>query len=253
MSSYRAKSVAPEAARDSVDGTRFQVKFREPENLHISKADERYSDISDLSSQKTRTSNPSTPLNQQPAVPSVPYKYEKVIEVPSPSSSSFPGGINPIYLPSVEKPVKVYSFPTPDKVVMEAPTILSLIIEKVEPTKPVYQKFHRKKKVLAEKVFRARMNDLMKTLETFDPMDHVKSTIQRAKQEWSVNLAPSGKKKYPHWSELMDLEELYGVEKSDYIDKRAGLPDEETAQKIAQKRKEYLIKYSLNPKSEKPS
>ena len=42
-----------------------------------------------------------------------------------------------------------------------------------------YQKFHRKKKVLAEKVFRAQMNDLMKTLETFDPMEHVKSTIKR--------------------------------------------------------------------------
>jgi len=238
----------------------------------------------------------STPVGQQPSVPCVPYKYDRIIEAPSPSSSSFPGIINPVYLPSMEKPVKVYSFPTPDKVVMEAPTILNLIIEKVEPTKPLvpltdpknstitpmmagprmltirrkkmkkhkrrkrrkrdyfqYQKFHRKKKVLAEKVFRARMNELMKTLETFDPMEHIQSTIKRAKQEWSVNLAPSGKKKYPHWSKLMTLEELYGIEKSDYIDKRAGLPDEETAQKIAQKRKEYLMKYSLNSKSDKSS
>ena len=43
----------------------------------------------------------------------------------------------PLYCPTLEKPVKVYSFPTPDKVIMEAPTIISLIIEKVEPTKPV--------------------------------------------------------------------------------------------------------------------
>uniref|UniRef100_A0AC34RFN0 Mitochondrial mRNA-processing protein COX24 C-terminal domain-containing protein n=1 Tax=Panagrolaimus sp. JU765 TaxID=591449 RepID=A0AC34RFN0_9BILA len=238
----------------------------------------------------------STPLNQQPMIPNVPFQQNRIIEPPIPSSSSFPGVNNPIHLPTVDKPVKVYSFPTPDKVVMEAPTILNLIIEKIEPVQPItpindpnrnvvipvyagprmltirrkkmkkhkrrkrfdrdyfkYQKYHRQKKIKAEKLFRAKMNEMMQTLETFDPMEHVKSTIQRAKQEWSTNLTVSGKKKYPHWSELMALEELYGIEPNDYIEKSAGLPDEEIAHQIAQKRQEYLLKYSLKPKSDKTS
>uniref|UniRef100_A0AC35GL47 Mitochondrial mRNA-processing protein COX24 C-terminal domain-containing protein n=1 Tax=Panagrolaimus sp. PS1159 TaxID=55785 RepID=A0AC35GL47_9BILA len=201
------------------------------------------------------------------------------------------GKILPIYCPTAQRPVKVYSFPTPNKVIIEAPTILSLLIEKVEPLTSIvpvvdpnqsnklpmiagprmltirrkkmkkhkrrkrfdrdwfkYQKYHRQKKIKAEKVFRARMNDLMKTLETFDPMEHVKDTIKRAKREWSTDLTPSGKKKYPHWSELMTLEELYNVEKSDYIDKRAGLPNEEDAQQIAQLRQKYDLLYSRKTK-----
>ena len=42
-----------------------------------------------------------------------------------------------------------------------------------------YQKYHRQKKIKAEKVFRARMNELMKTLENFDPLEHVNDTIKR--------------------------------------------------------------------------
>uniref|UniRef100_A0A7E4VQX2 Nucleolar protein 16 n=1 Tax=Panagrellus redivivus TaxID=6233 RepID=A0A7E4VQX2_PANRE len=109
-----------------------------------------------------------------------------------------------------------------------------------------YQKYHRQKKLKAEKVFRVRMNEMMKTLESFDPMEHVQDTIKRAQRQWSTDLTPSGKKKYPHWSELMALEELYDVPKDDYIDKRAGLPSEEDAQKIAHLRKQYELKYSRN-------
>jgi hypothetical protein len=202
-------------------------------------------------------------------------------------SPVLPGNIQPLYCPTIQRPVKVYSFPTPDKVIVEAPTILSLIIEKVEPLKPVapivdpsqsnilpmiagprmltirrkkmkkhkrkkrfdrdwfkYQKYHRQKKMKAEKIFRVRMNDLMKTLETFDPMEHVADTIKRAKREWSNDLTPAGKKKYPHWHELMTLEELYDIEKSDYIDKRAGLANEEDSQQIEQLGKKYNLQYS---------
>lgn len=40
MSSFRAKSVAPDIGRDSGDSTRFQVKFREPESIYIPMLDE---------------------------------------------------------------------------------------------------------------------------------------------------------------------------------------------------------------------
>uniref|UniRef100_A0A183FCN0 39S ribosomal protein L52, mitochondrial n=1 Tax=Heligmosomoides polygyrus TaxID=6339 RepID=A0A183FCN0_HELPZ len=57
-----------------------------------------------------------------------------------------------------------------------------------------------------------------------------------AKKEWSDELAPTGRKLYPHWSRLMSLEELYGLPKTDYIDKKAGLAGEEDAEKIRQLR-----------------
>ncbi|KAH7706742.1 Protein Y54G9A.7, partial [Aphelenchoides avenae] len=66
-----------------------------------------------------------------------------------------------------------------------------------------------------------------------------------AKQEWSLEVAPTGRKKYPHWSQLMTIEELFSVDKGDYIDKRAGLPNEEDAAKLAAMRAEYIKKYVL--------
>lgn len=57
------------------------------------------------------------------------------------------------------------------------------------------------------------------------------------------NVAPSGRRKYPHWSTLITLEELYGLPPSDYIDKKAGLAGEEDREKIRQLKKEYDEKY----------
>ncbi|MCP9261305.1 hypothetical protein DINM_004681 [Dirofilaria immitis] len=37
------------------------------------------------------------------------------------------------------------------------------------------------------------------------------------------NVSPSGRRKYPHWSTLITLEELYGLPATDYIVKEAGL------------------------------
>ncbi|EYC44951.1 hypothetical protein Y032_0444g1562 [Ancylostoma ceylanicum] len=65
------------------------------------------------------------------------------------------------------------------------------------------------------------------------------STILSAKKEWSDELAPTGRKRYPHWSRLMSLEELYGIPKGDYIDKKAGLAGEEDAAKIKQLKMDY--------------
>ncbi|KAK0390372.1 hypothetical protein QR680_019328 [Steinernema hermaphroditum] len=106
-----------------------------------------------------------------------------------------------------------------------------------------YAKYHREKKLRAEREFRARMKDILNELETFNPMDYVNDTIRSAKREWSTKIAPSSKKLYPHWSQLVSLEELYGLEKSDYIDKRAGLPTEEDREQIARLKEEYRKKY----------
>lgn len=43
----------------------------------------------------------------------------------------------------------------------------------------------------------------------------------------------------------MTLEELYGIEKSDYIDKRYGLPNQEDNAKIAHIKADYNKKYII--------
>ncbi|KHN88132.1 hypothetical protein Tcan_16000 [Toxocara canis] len=106
-----------------------------------------------------------------------------------------------------------------------------------------YAKYHREKKLKAEKAFRARMKELLEELNSFSPEDYVKDIIQRAKREWITELAPSGRKLYPHWSSLMSIEELYGLPKSDYIDKRAGLPGEEDRERIRQLKIEYYRQF----------
>lgn len=102
-----------------------------------------------------------------------------------------------------------------------------------------YQKYHREKKLRAEREFTKRMKAHLAELEAFDPEKYVEDTIARAKREWSDELAPTGRRLYPHWSRLMSLEELYGIPKSDYIDKRAGLSSEEDRERIKQLRDEY--------------
>uniref|UniRef100_A0AC35TS41 DUF1713 domain-containing protein n=1 Tax=Rhabditophanes sp. KR3021 TaxID=114890 RepID=A0AC35TS41_9BILA len=110
-----------------------------------------------------------------------------------------------------------------------------------------YQKYHREKKIKAERKFRQQMDALTKDVEEFNPMAFVTETIATAKQEWKNDLAPTGRKKYPHWSQLMAIEELYGLENQVYIDKRFGYPGEEGAHKSQHLMKEYL-KYEKDPK-----
>lgn len=106
-----------------------------------------------------------------------------------------------------------------------------------------YQKYHREKKLRAEREFVRRMKAYLAELHSFDPEKYVEETIAAAKKEWSDELAPTGRKLYPHWSRLMSLEELYGLPKSDYIDKKAGYPSEEDMEKIKQLRIEYENKF----------
>lgn len=57
------------------------------------------------------------------------------------------------------------------------------------------------------------------------------------------DISLSGRRKYPHWSTLITLEELYGLPQTDYIVKEAGLAGEEDREKIRQLKKEYDLKY----------
>uniref|UniRef100_A0A0K0DD83 Mitochondrial mRNA-processing protein COX24 C-terminal domain-containing protein n=1 Tax=Angiostrongylus cantonensis TaxID=6313 RepID=A0A0K0DD83_ANGCA len=104
-----------------------------------------------------------------------------------------------------------------------------------------YQKYHREKKLRRE--FVRRMKAHLAELQSFEPEKYVEDTIATAKKEWSDELAPTGRKLYPHWSRLISLEELYGLPKSDYIDKKAGFPSEEDMEKIKKLKMEYENKF----------
>ncbi|KAI6184349.1 hypothetical protein M3Y97_00586700 [Aphelenchoides bicaudatus] len=104
----------------------------------------------------------------------------------------------------------------------------------------IYQKYHAKKKAKAEAIFRQEMETMLTELRNFNPLEHVKDTIQKAKVEWKSSLAVSGRKKYPHWHELMSLEELYGIKPDIYIDKKAGRPSEEDEASLKEQREKYF-------------
>ncbi|CAG9533705.1 unnamed protein product [Cercopithifilaria johnstoni] len=106
-----------------------------------------------------------------------------------------------------------------------------------------YQKYHRQKKAKAENLFRNRIHKMLEDYKTFDPEKYVKDVIACAKQDVTKDVSLSGRRKYPHWSTLVTLEELYGLPQTDYIFKNAGLADDEDRDKIRQMKKEYDEKY----------
>jgi len=108
-----------------------------------------------------------------------------------------------------------------------------------------YQAYHREKKAKAERAHRERMANILNELKTFDPEAYVKDVILRAKREWHHELTPSGRKIHPHWSTLMSIEELYGLEEDDHIDKRSGLPSPEDEEKIRQLKTDFAMRFRL--------
>lgn len=99
------------------------------------------------------------------------------------------------------------------------------------------------------------MTDLLRELDTYDAEKYVRETIARAKTDPNEGLAWSGRKKHPHWSEFMTIEELYGLPKTDYIDKKSGFPDEEDAAQIARLKADYYRRFrgiELNIEEEDP-
>uniref|UniRef100_A0A915Q4Q7 Uncharacterized protein n=1 Tax=Setaria digitata TaxID=48799 RepID=A0A915Q4Q7_9BILA len=106
-----------------------------------------------------------------------------------------------------------------------------------------YQKYHRQKKAKAESLFRSRMSKMLEEYKAFDPEKYIKNIITCAKKDVTKDVSPSGRRKYPHWSTLVTLEELYGLPPTSYIDKKAGLAEAEERDKIRQLKKEYDQKY----------
>jgi hypothetical protein len=87
------------------------------------------------------------------------------------------------------------------------------------------------------------MEVMLNELKNFNPLKNIQDTIEAAKLEWRSSLAVSGRKKYPHWHELMTLEELYGLKPDSHIDKKAGRPSEEDEAKLKELREEYFKKF----------
>ncbi|GMS84518.1 hypothetical protein PENTCL1PPCAC_6693 [Pristionchus entomophagus] len=146
--------------------------------------------------------------------------------------------VREIKMPSYSPPVAVYA----------SPRLLTIRRKKMKKHKrrkrydrdwSKYQKYHREKKLKAEREYEKRMKGHLAELEAFNAENYVRETIEASKKIWEKELAPTGRKLYPHWSRLMTLEELYGLPKSDYIDKRSGIPSEEDAAKINQLREKY--------------
>uniref|UniRef100_A0A914I754 Uncharacterized protein n=1 Tax=Globodera rostochiensis TaxID=31243 RepID=A0A914I754_GLORO len=106
-----------------------------------------------------------------------------------------------------------------------------------------YKRKHSKKKAKAEALFRTRMNEMLDEMNRFEPLEYVKQTMRMAKWEWQTNVAPTGRKKYPHWSTLMSLEELFGLEPGTRIDKRYGLPSLEDRPLVDKLREDYCKHY----------
>lgn len=66
------------------------------------------------------------------------------------------------------------------------------------------------------------------------------SCIQVAASEETL---PPVQRNYPHWTELITVEELYGLPDTDYIDKQMGYPDSEDWRRIQQIRQTYYDEY----------
>lgn len=92
----------------------------------------------------------------------------------------------------------------------------------------------------------------MEELKAFDPLEYMKETIKTAKQEWNTSLSVSGRKKYPHWHQLMTLEELYGLSPESYIEKTVGRPSEEDEIKLKQLREDYFKNYIRKKSPQSP-
>ncbi|KAI1720258.1 hypothetical protein DdX_05642 [Ditylenchus destructor] len=198
----------------------------------------------------------------------------------------------PISLPAFEKRPKLYSFPTPAKLKIEAPAYLPTLIEKMDPipekppvedpqirivpmeahgalaTRMKYVRKHKmkkhmrikrwkkfenqykikqaKKKAKSEHLFRSRLWPLIQEIKDFNELEYVKDTIEKAKKDWNLLLAPSGRRRHPHWSRFCTLEEIFEHDLTDHIDKRYGFPSDEDREKIERKKAEYIKKYTID-------
>ncbi|KRZ05078.1 hypothetical protein T11_60 [Trichinella zimbabwensis] len=103
----------------------------------------------------------------------------------------------------------------------------------------IYLRLHAEKKQKSENAFRARMNELLREALQFSAEKYVETVISRSKWKPTEERLPDGRRKYPHWTELMTIEELYGLSNVDYIDKKSCTADKEDFDAILKLRQKY--------------
>ncbi|KRZ60579.1 hypothetical protein T02_1127 [Trichinella nativa] len=103
----------------------------------------------------------------------------------------------------------------------------------------VYLRLHAEKKQKSENAFRARMNELLREALQFSAEKYVETVISRSKWKPTEERLPDGRRKYPHWTELMTVEELYGLSNVDYIDKKSCTADKEDYDAILKLKQKY--------------
>lgn len=117
-------------------------------------------------------------------------------------------------------------------------------IKKKKLIKRVRKNWHQIKKRNEAKAkadeadFREKMYVKLSDALNFSPEDHVKDIIGKVKQP-PPQVTITGKKKYPHWKDVMTIEELYGIPPSLHIDKSACIPDEEDLEQIKELKEKY--------------
>lgn len=118
-----------------------------------------------------------------------------------------------------------------------------------------FAKRHKKKKDAAEKRFRDRVNVLLAEAKAFDPRDYVARIVAKSRKDESIKIKYDYENYYrsslSHWTENISVEDLYGLKKTDYIDKKSGLPSAEELEEIKKLRKLYEDTFRIAVKKTK--
>lgn len=125
----------------------------------------------------------------------------------------------------------------------------------------IYKKREKKRKLAAERVFRDRLMAKIQSAEEFDAKSYVENFLSRvdwnsatptpvsalitdgaceeAKDEKSTQNSKRKTSNSKHWTDVISVEQLYGIPPSTYIDKTAGVADDEEWQEIVKQRLKY--------------
>lgn len=106
----------------------------------------------------------------------------------------------------------------------------------------LYKRRHKRRKQAAEKRFQDKIADIIAEANAFSPESYVDSILRVAHKKRPQRIVYEYdyyQSKVPHWTEVMTIEQLYGVPASDRIDKNTGFASEEELEEIKNRRNEY--------------
>jgi len=122
----------------------------------------------------------------------------------------------------------------------------------------IYRKRERRRKVAAEKVFRDRLVSMIHEAEDFDAKKYVEDFLSKVplkkkddeilpismlvnefSEKTTMDTIKSQRKQTKHWTELISVEQLFGLPPSNRIEKDAGKVNEEEWQEILKMRRKY--------------